>query len=289
MKGKTGRREFLGKATFAALTLPAILQAGGLKIGQAMNESSTAASKEGKTKVKRICVEEHWGNDEMIAIRNQWSARTGFPPSIDPKTTPLVFPRLVDIEKFRLPLMDESGITMQVLSTSSPAIQGLVDAATAIATAKRTNDAMAEVIRKYPGRFAGFASLPTQDPKAAADELERSVTQLGFKGAMIQGHTNGEYLDEQKFWVLWERAAALGTPIYLHITEPLGRPERFMMDTLNSWGPLELGSRSCDACASDHRRRRVRRFPQGYAHSGASGGVASLPPGSFGRRLCNGL
>jgi predicted TIM-barrel fold metal-dependent hydrolase len=213
MKGKTGRREFLGKATFAALTLPAMLHAGGLKIGQAMNGSATAASKEGKTRVKRICVEEHWGNDEMIAIRNQWSARTGFPPSIDPKTTPLVFPRLVDIEKFRLSLMEESGITMQVLSTSSPAIQGLVGATTAIATAKRTNDTMAEVIRKYPGRLAGFASLPTQDPKAAADELERSVTQLGFKGAMIQGHTNGEYLDEQKFWVLWERAGALGASL----------------------------------------------------------------------------
>jgi 2,3-dihydroxybenzoate decarboxylase len=241
MKDKTSRREFLGKATFAAIALPAILQ-GGMKKGHTMNGSSAGVSTERKTRVKRICVEEHWGNEEMIAIRNQWSARTGFPPSIDPKTTPLVFPRLVDFEKFRLPLMDESGITMQVLSTSSPAIQGIVDAATAVAAAKRTNDAQAEIIRKHPDRFAGFASLPTQDPKAAADELERSVTQLGFKGAMIQGHTNGEYLDEQKFWVLWERASALGAPIYLHITEPSrearkiydGHPE--LLGPIWSWG-----------------------------------------------------
>ena len=116
--------------------------------------------------------------------------------------------------------MDESGITMQVIATSSPGIQGYPDAATAIDAAKRTNDAQAEIIRKYPTRFAGFAALPTQDPKAAADELERTVTQLGFKGTMIQGHTNWEYLDEQKYWVIWERAEALGVPIYLHVGEP---------------------------------------------------------------------
>jgi len=86
--------------------------------------------------------------------------------------------------------------------------------------AKRFNDAQAEIIRKYPGRFAGWASLPTQDPKAAADELERTITELGFKGAMIHGHTHWEYLDEKKFWVIWERAEALAVPIYLHVAEP---------------------------------------------------------------------
>jgi 2,3-dihydroxybenzoate decarboxylase len=58
--------------------------------------------------------------------------------------------------------------------------------------------------------------LPLQDPKAAADELERAVAQLGFKGALVNGHTNGEYLDERKFWGVWERAEQLGVPIYLH-------------------------------------------------------------------------
>src|SRR5208337_5618774 len=165
---------------------------------------------------KKICIEEHWANQELIDLRNEWSKCTGFPPSIDPKTTPLVFPRLADVDTWRLPLIDESGIAMQVLSTSSPAIQGIVDAAKAISTAQRTNDAMAEIIRGRPGRFAGLACLPTQDPRAAADELERCVKQLGYRGAMIQGHTNGEYLDGQKYRMLWERAAALDAPIYLH-------------------------------------------------------------------------
>ena len=165
-------------------------------------------------------MEEHWGNRELGEIYLKWRARTGFPESIDIKTIPLAFPRLADFERFRLPLMDELGISTQVISVGSPGIQGLPDAATAIPMARKTNDLQAEIIRKYPGRFAGFAALPTQDPKAAADELERAIKQLGFKGAMIQGRTNWEHLDEQKHWVLWERAAALEVPIYLHVNEP---------------------------------------------------------------------
>ena len=179
--------------------------------------------------MKRICVEEHWGNRELMELREKWTARTGFSLSTNPETLPLVPPRLPDFEQFRLPLMDASGITMQVISTGSPGIQGMADATAAVPMARKINDAQAEIIRKYPDRFAGFAALPTQDPKAAADELERTVTQLGFKGTMIQGHTNGEYLDEQKFWVLWERAEMLGVPIYLHIIEP-SREARMIYD-----------------------------------------------------------
>jgi 2,3-dihydroxybenzoate decarboxylase len=116
--------------------------------------------------------------------------------------------------------MDQYGIDMQVLALGSPGLQALDDRAMAIDLAKKTNDYQAGVIQKHPDRFAGFAALPTQDPKAAADELERTVTQMGFKGAMIQGHTNWEYLDAQKYWVIWERAASLEVPIYLHINDP---------------------------------------------------------------------
>jgi len=167
--------------------------------------------------MKRICVEEHWGNSELIEVRKKWMARNGFSPSVDPKATPTVFPRLMDIEEFRLPLMDEFGITMQVLSISSPGIQGIDDADTAVTMAKKINDALARTIDKHPSRFAGFASLPTQDPIAAAEELERAVTQLHFKGAMIQGHTHGAYLDQPEYFILWERAEALGVPLYLHV------------------------------------------------------------------------
>ncbi len=231
------RREFLSKASLAALTVPALLQAGSA-VGHAQSGSAASASKESTKKMKKISVEEHWGNKELIDIRNQWYARTGTPPYNDPKVNPQVFPRVMDMEKWRLPLMDESGITMQILSTSSPAIQGIVDTATAIDTAKRTNDEMAEVIRKYPGRFAGLACVPTQDPKAAADELERAVKQLGYKGAMIQGHTGGEYLDEKKFWVLWERSEALGAPIFLHVTEPIREARKIYDGHPELLGPM---------------------------------------------------
>ncbi|MCJ7785731.1 MAG: amidohydrolase family protein [Desulfobacterales bacterium] len=190
-----------------------------MKRGRAMAQT-TVGVRGGGAKMKKICVEEHWRNPEVGEIGDKWRERTRVPLSNDPKATPHAFPRIGDFEKFRLPLMDEYGIAMQVLASNSPGIQAAEDATTAVGAAKRFNDAQAEIIRKYPGRFAGWASLPTQDPKAAADELERTVTQLGFKGAMIQGHTHWEYLDEKKFWVIWERAEALAVPIYLHVAEP---------------------------------------------------------------------
>jgi 2,3-dihydroxybenzoate decarboxylase len=123
--------------------------------------------------------------------------------------------QLKDIERFRLPEMDRYNIVLQVLSLP----QGLefeTDTARAIRYAKQANNGIAEIVHNYPTRFAGFATLPLQDPREAALELERAVKQLGFKGAMINGHVNGEMVDEQKFWIVWERAEALEVPIYLH-------------------------------------------------------------------------
>jgi 2,3-dihydroxybenzoate decarboxylase len=108
--------------------------------------------------------------------------------------------------------MDQYGNDVQVLSFTCQGIQGIPDAA----TAKTINDKLAELVRSHPTRFAGFAALPMQDPEEAASELERTATQMGFKGALVNGHTNGQYLDEQKFWVVFERAEALDGPIYLH-------------------------------------------------------------------------
>ncbi len=133
-------------------------------------------------RMKRIAIEEHWGNQELAEMKAKWLLRSGILDWSDSKVTSAMVSKYPDFEKFRLPLMDASGITMQVLSLGSPSIQGCEDAAKAIDTAKRTNDFQAGIIRKYPDRFSGFAALPLQDPKAAADELERTVTQLGFKG-----------------------------------------------------------------------------------------------------------
>jgi uncharacterized protein len=126
---------------------------------------------------------------------------------------------LIDLGPRRLADMDEAGIDVQVLSVTAPAAQEL-DPATSVALARDANDQLAEAVAAHPGRFAGFATLPTPDPEAAASELERTVTGHGFKGALINGHTGGRFLDDPAFWPIFERAEALGVPIYLHPTYP---------------------------------------------------------------------
>src|SRR6266852_5665783 len=107
--------------------------------------------------------------------------------------------RLDDLGALRLREMDEAGIDLQVLSHSIPGLQA-VDAATGVPLARRVNDRLYEAVRAHPHRFAGFAALPTADPTAAADELERTVTKLGFKGAMVNGLTGGIFPDDERFW-----------------------------------------------------------------------------------------
>jgi uncharacterized protein len=127
--------------------------------------------------------------------------------------------KLADLGPRRLADMDAGGIDVQVLSVTAPGTQEL-EPATAVALARDANDQLAEAVGAHPDRFAGFATLPTPHPEAAAAELERTVTGLGFKGAMINGHTGGRFLDDPAFWPVFERAEALGVPVYLHPTYP---------------------------------------------------------------------
>jgi predicted TIM-barrel fold metal-dependent hydrolase len=85
-----------------------------------------------------------------------------------------------------------------------------------VTVARDANDLLADVVRKNPVRFAGFAALPTAAPERAAQELERMVHEYGFKGAIINGHCRGRYLDDKFFWPVLESAEALNVPIYLH-------------------------------------------------------------------------
>ena len=123
--------------------------------------------------------------------------------------------QLDDLGAIRLKDMDAAGISMQVISHMQPGTQTF-DAETAVTLARKANDALHGAIRSHPTRFAGFAELPTVDPKAAANELERTVVRHGFKGALINGLTAGSFLDEKRFWCIFERAQALDVPIYLH-------------------------------------------------------------------------
>jgi predicted TIM-barrel fold metal-dependent hydrolase len=130
-----------------------------------------------------------------------------------------VVERLDDLGALRLREMDEAGIDLQVLSHSIPGLQA-IDAESAVPLARRVNDRLHAAVRAHPDRFAAFAALPTADPKAAADELERTVTKLGFKGAMVNGMTEGVFHDNERFWPIYERASALDVPIYIHPASP---------------------------------------------------------------------
>src|SRR5258708_16623029 len=111
--------------------------------------------------------------------------------------------------------MDEGGIDIAVLSENNPAAHNL-DAEASVTLAKASNDFLHEQIQANPARFKGFAALPLPDPKAAAAELERGVTKLGLLGAMIMGTTKGQFVDDKKFWPVFERAARLDVPVYIH-------------------------------------------------------------------------
>jgi uncharacterized protein len=130
-----------------------------------------------------------------------------------------LFEQLCDLGEKRIAEMDAAGIDMQVLSLTSPGTEQL-DATAAGAVAREANDRVAEAVKANPTRFAGFASLPTADPQAAVVELERTIQKHGFKGAAINGHIQGRYLDDKFFWPILERAEMLDVPIYLHPTQP---------------------------------------------------------------------
>ena len=127
--------------------------------------------------------------------------------------------RIIDVGAGRIAAMDAAGIDVQVLSLNAPGVEQL-DPQEAVAIAREENDYLADTVRRHPRRFAGFAVLPTPSPEAAATELERTVREYGFKGAMIFGHIRGRYLDDPFFRPILEQAAALDVPIYLHPAPP---------------------------------------------------------------------
>lgn len=124
--------------------------------------------------------------------------------------------RLVDFTELRLSDMDEHGIDTQVLSLTAPGVQMQPDPAVAIADARLANDFLATVVNERPDRFQGLAAIPLQDPHQAAAELRRAVVELGLRGALVNDHTLGHYLDEPRFAPFWAELQDLGVPLYLH-------------------------------------------------------------------------
>src|SRR5688572_13553418 len=130
-----------------------------------------------------------------------------------------IIDRLQNLGAERIADMDASGIDMQVLSLTSPGVQ-VFDAATANALARDANDELAAAIARHPRRFVGLAAAAPQDPRAAAQEIERGVSKLGLRGVIINSHTRGERLDDPKFWDIFAAAEALDVPVYLHPNSP---------------------------------------------------------------------
>jgi 2,3-dihydroxybenzoate decarboxylase len=161
-----------------------------------------------KLKCPVIAIEEHYWDSELAAYYKTV------------ERNPEVVKRLYDFGELRIKEMDEAGVDIQVLSQGAPSLQN-VGADVAVEMARRVNDRLAAVVAEKPDRFAAFAALPTADPAGAADELARTVEKHGFKGAMIHGTANGVFLDDKRFWPIFERAQKLDVPIYLHPSIPM--------------------------------------------------------------------
>jgi len=178
----------------------------------------------------RIAAEEAWAPPELLAryrklledqpaswdpgFRSLW----GFFLGATPRATQLAA-RIQDLGAQRIADMDASGIAKQLVFLTAPGVQ-VFDAATAVSLSTELNDQLLQEIRKYPDRYAALAAIAPQQPSAAAAELQRAVRKLGMKGAVVNSHTQGEYLDDPKYWEIFEAAQALDVPLYLHPNTP---------------------------------------------------------------------
>lgn len=204
-----------------------------------------AANSGGSRPYRRIATEEAWISPELLALyQKMLKEGSANDPGFDSlwrhyglgitERCIAVRERMVDIGARRIGDMDAAGIDMQLLLLTTPGVQ-LLDGHTAVALAAASNDQVSEAVRKHPDRFAALAAVAPQMPQAAAKELERAVTRLKLKGAVINSHTQGEYLDDQKFWPILEAAEALDVPVYIHPNTP----PREMIGPLLSRGLME--------------------------------------------------
>lgn len=181
--------------------------------------------------MKVIAIEEHfWSRDFAAHFSGPRAERS-----------PDLMRRLEGDTALRLADMDAAGIDVQVISHAPPGGQRLLPE-TAITACQNVNDALAALIATAPDRFAGFATLPQAHPDAAADELQRCVEDLGFRGAMVFGVTDGKFLDERPFWPIYARAEQLQVPVYLHPSMPQPQVRDIYYGTYAETHPALLGA-----------------------------------------------
>src|SRR5204862_2435032 len=181
----------------------------------------------------------------------------------DGKRTHFASPKVRFTPEERLRDMDAQGVDVQVLSIHTPFLGYHLDAGQGRALARDVNDEIAATVKQWPRRFAGLATLPVQDVKAAVAELERAVTVLGLKGAELDTLVNGENWDEPKFLPLFKAAEAMGALLCFH-PQP---HHNFMMQRttryglFNSLGVIVEAPRAPVAAPGPRLARAVARPP----------------------------
>jgi 2,3-dihydroxybenzoate decarboxylase len=172
--------------------------------------------------MKKIALEEHFITADFL----EYTQKSDF-VAMNPENAKDFQVRLLDFDNLRIKAMDQAGIDISVLSLTDPGVQGEFETDRAIQLAHKTNAFLAEKISKKPQRYRGFATLALQDPAAAVQELELCIREYQFLGALINGQTQGHYLDEEQFYPFWKKVEQLNVPIYLHPGSPRTMPQNY--------------------------------------------------------------
>ncbi len=186
----------------------------------------TDTQRPGKAPYQRIATEEGWASSGQLARYRKlveegklddpaFNAMWRFYLAGTSDRTRHIERCLADTDDVRLQHMDAAGIDFAILSLTSPGSQ-VFQREEAVSFTREANDELAAAVRRQPKRYAGLVHVAPQDPAEAAKEMQRGINELGFKGVIINSHTHGEYLSDEKFWPIFEAAESLDVPIYLH-------------------------------------------------------------------------
>ena len=196
--------------------------------------------------MRTIAIEEHFTVPALTSrIDAAAISRRGFRKRTLPPSDPNPLELLPEIGEQRLQSMDEAGITVQVLSNTGPG-PDLVPGPEGVAMSRELNDHLATAVAGRPDRFAGFATLPMLVPDAAATELARAVKELGLRGALINGMTDGRFLDHPSYDGLLAAAVEFDVPLQIHLSESVQEVEDSRR-TVAGW-PRSAASRSSLRC-----------------------------------------
>ena len=198
-----------------------------------MNQNRIPASQAAtdlKPTINKIALEEHFSIRELLPTSEELEF-------FDPQVLGEIEPLLPELAEQRLAHMDKAGIEIAVLSQTAPGIQAIAESSEASAMARCANDSLYSAIAQQPRRFRGFAALNLLDIDAACAELKRCVSELGFVGALINGSTQGEYLDNPRVDPLWSTLEQLDVPLYLHPGLPTNQPASMVKELDGAtWG-----------------------------------------------------